>query len=65
MESLGEVVSQLRRGRDLDQLYLSVLNHFVSKVLEDFNVACSRPLMTWFPHPMHAVLSSCTGVGVF
>jgi hypothetical protein len=37
MESLGEDVCQLH-GLDLDQLRLSVSNHFMSKVLPDINV---------------------------
>jgi hypothetical protein len=38
MESLGADVSQLWRGQNLDQLHLSVPDHFMSKVLSDINV---------------------------
>jgi hypothetical protein len=43
MESLGEDINQLRRGRDLDQLQLSVSSYFMSKMLEDVNVLGSSP----------------------
>ncbi len=54
MESLGEDVSQLRRGRDLDQLHLSVSNHFMSKVLADINVLGSFPSADDVASPLDA-----------
>jgi hypothetical protein len=37
-ETLGEDVSQLRRGGDSDWLHLSLLDHFVRKMLADVNM---------------------------
>ncbi len=66
MESLGEDVSQLRRGRDLEELYLSVSNYFMNKVLADIKVLGSFLSADDVVAPLDARrVAPYTGVGVF
>ena len=57
-------VRQLRRSRDADKIHVAILNDLMGKVFLDVNVLGALPApMTLFPHSIHAVLSSYTGVG--
>ena len=61
-QSLGKHVGKLLGCVHLDQTHLAVLDDFIAKCLLMSMQTRSRPPTTWFPHLMHAVLSSYTGV---
>ena len=65
MESLGQDVRHLSRGRDLDEPHLTILDDLVGEVLPDVNVLGTFPAADDVVTPLDArrVVFVETGVG--